>query len=167
MMVFIIFIALAAAFYFHIYKKWNYKKKFTFKSILIYLSVICTVLYASFTIQTIVDVVESEQYKMLESRMERAVGSALRGEYDLLADHMDLYQDYEAEFEYLWERLYMYNGSRRYIIFRAASEAGLGEAYTERAEEWKEKLLSVCGSPEYEENIPYAKAFLEQAGITQ
>ena len=163
----IIFIALVAIFYFHVYRKWDYKKKFTCKTVLIYLSLMCTVLWASFLITTIADVVESEQDKMLVSRLERAQGSAWRGDYGWLADHMDLDGDYEEEFEYLWERLYMYNASRRYIIFQASSKAGLGEEYDEYAAMWEERLLKVCMQPEYEENIPYGQMFLEQAGIEE
>ncbi len=161
----IIFIALVAMFYFHIYRKWDYKKKFTCKTIFIYFSLVCTVFWASFLIKTIADVVESEQYKMLASRLERAQGCAWRGDYGWLADHMDLDRSYEDEFEYLWERLYMYNSSKRYIIFHAASEAGLGEAYDMHAEKWEERLMKICSQPEYEENISYGKAFLEQVGI--
>lgn len=161
----IFFIALVTAFYFGIYKKWDYKKKFTCKTIFIYFSLVCAVLWASFLVKTIADVVESEQYKMLASRLERAQGCAWRGDYGWLADHMDLDRSYEDEFEYLWERLYMYDGSKRYTIFHAASKAGLGEEYDNRAAMWKERLEEVCLQPEYEENISYGKAFLEQAGI--
>jgi hypothetical protein len=160
-------VTLAAAFYVYIYRKWDYKKKFVFKTVLVYLSLACTIIWISALITTIVDVVEQEQDRMLESRLERAEGTAWRGDYGWMADHMDMDQDYEPEFEHLWERLYMYNGSKRYIIFRAASEAGLGEAYEQRAAEWEERLLKVCTCPEYEENIPYGKAFLEQAEIVQ
>lgn len=100
-------------------RRWDYKKKFTCKTVLIYLSLVCTVFWAWFTVVTVVDVVETEQYKMLASRLERAEGNA-------------------------WERF-----------------------TTKRAAEWEEKLLKVCREPEYEENIPYAEAFLEMAGITE
>lgn len=167
MMGIIIFIALVAAFYSYKYRKWDYKKKFTCKTVLIYFSLVCTAFWAWYTVVTVVDVVDSEQRKMLASRLERAEGSAWRGDYGWMADHMDLDQDYEEEFEYLWERLYMYTGSRRCIIFDAARDAGLGEAYEQKAAEWEEKLLKVCRAPKYEENIPYAEAFLKMAGITE
>lgn len=167
MMGIILFIALAAAFYFFVYRKWNYKRKFTCKTVLIYISLAITVFWGWYTVTVIADVVETEQRRMLVSRLERAEGSAWRGDYGWLADHMDLDGSFEEEFEYLWERLYMYTGSRRYMIFRAADKAGLGEAYSKKASEWEEKLLKVCYAPEYEENIPYAQAFLEQADLVK
>lgn len=75
---------------------------------------------------------------MLVSRLERAEGTAWRGDYGWLADYMNLDKDYEKDFEYLWERLYMYTGSRRCIIFDAARDAGLGEVYDRKAAEWEE-----------------------------
>lgn len=164
---FIIFIVLVAAFYFYIYRKWDYKKKFTFKAVMIYLSFGSALLWGWFAITTIADVVENEQDKMLVSRLEAAESSTWSGDYDQLVDTMDLYMDYEQDFEHMWERVYMYTGCRRYQIFHGASQAGLGKAYDEKAAEWKEKLLQVCEQPVYEENIPYAEAFLKQAGLLE
>ena len=161
----LIFIALVVTFYFNVYRRWNYKQKFTCKTIMIYLSLICTIFWGWYTIDTIVAVVETEQRNMLESRLERAERTVRNDDWSWFADHMDLDRNYEKEFEYLWERLYMYTASGRYRIFNAASKANLGEKYDDKAVFWQEKLLEICKEPVYEENISYGRAFLEQTGL--
>lgn len=154
-----------AVFYFLVYRKWDYKNKFTFKTISIYLLLGVTVLSLWIVIGTVADVAEDEQYKMLEHRLSEAEDKARRGDYNWMADSMYLNMDYEEEFEYLWERLTMYSACNRYLIFDAASRAELGEAFEKKAQEYETLLRKTASSPLYEKNVSYGMEFLNKAGL--
>lgn len=79
-------------------------------------------------------------------------------------------RNYEEEFEYVWERLCMYDTCQRYHLFstameRAGAEGNEGERrlYEERAQESAQKLKELCKTPAYEQNRPYAELYWEEA----
>lgn len=154
-----------AAFYFWVYRNWNYKNKFTFKTICVYLLLGVTVLMLWAAVDTVIEVAEDEQYRMLERRLSSVKDTARDEDYNWLADYLQGDSDYEEEFEYLWERLTMYSSCNRYLVFRAAAQAGLGEAFEEKAQEYEMLLREIGENPSYEENVPYGRAFLEKAGL--
>ncbi len=155
-----------AAFYIFIYRDFNDTKKFVFKSVCIYLSLIVTVFVVLITVWTVRDAVEEKKSDMLPTRLSYAERNA--DDYAWLVSEMKYERDFEPEFEYLWERAEMYESCYRYQIFAAAAENMPSEEkiYAENAEKYREMLLSLCKAPDYEKNIPYGEYFLRQAGLT-
>lgn len=163
----IFMLAGVVAFYLLVYRKWDYKNKFTFKTISVYLLLGVTVIMLWASVITVSEVAENEQYKMQERRLATAENTARRRDYNWLIDFLRADKDYEEEFEYLWERVTMYSACNRYLIFEAADRAGLGETYGKKAQEYEELLRETGGNPLHEENVPYGKAFMEKAGLNQ
>lgn len=163
----VIFLIFAAtlAFYDYVYKHWNYRKKYTFKTVMIYVSLGMLVLNAGMLISYIRDAAEDEEYYMLQSRLNRVMALEAEADYGSMQDTMQLYYDYEPEFEYAWERLEMYAVYNRYQIFQKAAENELGELYVQKAEAYKEELLSSCLEPDYTVNIRYGEDFLRRAKL--
>lgn len=153
------------AFYIYIYKNWDYKKKFVFKTIMIYLSLGILLLMVWLVVVFVKDAAEEEKADMIETRMERIRYLEGCADYFQMQDALKLYDDYEPEFEYAWERVQMYANCNRYLIFAAAEEAGLGEEYHLMAEKYKEALLSLGLYPDYQQNLPYGEYFLKRAGL--
>ncbi|MBQ7780842.1 MAG: hypothetical protein IJ405_02295 [Lachnospiraceae bacterium] len=162
---FLIVIAAIAAFYIYIYRHWDYKKKFNFKSVMIYISLGLLVLMIELVISFVMEAAEEERYNMLESRLDRVQYLEAYADYSQMQDILVLYDDYEPEFEYAWERVEMYANYNQYLIFRNAAENGLGEEYVAMAEKYREALLALCLEPDYPENIPYGEDFLKRAGL--
>lgn len=162
---FILFLAGITAFYLLVYKKWELKRKFTFKVVSVHLLLGVTLLMIFATVSTITQVAENEQYRMLENRLARAEDTARRRDYYWMADNLQMDMDYEEEFEYLWERLMMYNACNRYLIFNAADQRGLGEAYGEKARDYEQLLREIAENPSYEVNVPYGKEFYRQKEV--
>lgn len=160
------FVAGIAAFFILVYRKWNDTKKFVFKSVCVYLSLIVTVFTVWMAVWSVREAVEKKKSDMLPSRLLYAERNA--DDYAWLVFEMKYERDYEPEFEYLWERAGMYQSSFYYRIFAAAAEnmpeEGSYEAY---AEKYREMLFSLCTAPDYEENIPYGEYFLKQTGLTE
>lgn len=162
---FLVVIAAIAAFYIYIYRHWDYKKKFNFKSVMIYISLGILVLMIELVISFVMEAAEEEEYNMLETRLDRIRAEEGYADYSRMQDTMVLYGDYETEFEYAWERVEMYANYNRYLIFREAAEKGLGEEYAAMAAKYREALLTLCLDPDYPENIPYGEDFLKRAGL--
>lgn len=167
MMGFLLLLMAPAAFYIFIYRHWDCGKKITFLSVVVYLLFGITLLTVSVTAWAVRDVRETEQMKMFAYRLQEAQDDEHWGYYDRMASELEREMNYEAEFEYLWERLIMYTGSNRYRIFAKAAEAGLGDAYEERALFYKELLESMCPDTEYESNILYGEYYLKRAGLME
>ena len=165
MMGFLIVIAAIVAFYIFIYMHWDYKKKFTCKSVMIYISLGILALVIWIVIVCVRDAAEEERYNMLETRLDRIRDLEGYADYSQMQDILVLYDDYEPEFEYAWERVEMYSNYNQYLIFRNAAENGLGEEYVAMAEKYRETLLTLCLEPDYPENIPYGEDFLKRAGL--
>lgn len=163
----VIFLILAAtlAFYGYVYSHWNYRKKYTFKTVMIYVSLGMLVLNAGMLISYIRDAAEEEKYYMLQSRLNRVMTQEGEADYVSMQDTMMLYYDYEPEFEYAWERLEMYAVYNRYRIFQKAAKEELGELYAQKAEDYKEALLVSCSEPDYTVNIRYGEDFLKRAKL--
>ncbi len=165
MMGWIVVIAAVFAFYFYLYQNWSYKAKFTFKTVMIYITALLLFLMIIAVISIVKDAVEERQTDTLEYRMDRAEAAAGDGKLLQLADTMVLYDSYEPEFEYAWERVLMYTYYNRYLIFRDADEAGMGEEYKALADKYKNALINICIEPVYAENIPYGQDFLKRAEL--
>ena len=165
MMGLLIFAAFVFGFYHFFYQKWNYIAKFTFKTVMIYVTMGVTVLMIFAVIGMAKDAVEARNEDTPEYRLRKV--QAAEGDEDLkqLADLMVLYEDYEPEFEYAWERVTMSEVFNRYILFLSAKEAGLGETYESMEAYYRTELIKLCQSPVYEENKPYAQDFLKRAGL--
>lgn len=146
------------AFYTCVYRKFSYKAKFYFKMVWIYLSLVIVAFSVTAVVYSVKEAYESELDKSLSKRINWVQHYVTDGEYNDLAGTMELYQDYEPEFEYLWERVEMYECCNRYLIFAA-------EGDTKEAEEYKNRLLSLAKNPDYRENAAYGKYFLKRAGI--
>lgn len=150
-----------AFFYFKVYQKWEYRARFGFKIVMIYLTLIGTFFGGGMAVWSVGDVLENEQSKLLASRLEFAKGTAEKNDYAWLAGFMEYDQDYEEEFEYLWERLVMYESSLQYRIYSAADDAGLGEEYAKGADKYEAMMVEYCTNPTYKENAPYGELFME------
>lgn len=162
----ILALAGAGAFYCFIFRDWDYKKKLTFKLVLAYISLSGLVLCLFAVIISIRDVYREEKDRSLSERLSGAAYEISEGDYSGLAMRMALDGDYEPEFDYLWERLEMYECCNRYLVYKEA--AGKTDASLEAAEyaaKYEGMLLSLCREPEYTENLPYAEYYLRQAGL--
>lgn len=165
-MIFLIFIiVIIAVFYIKVYREWNYNRKFVFKSVLIYLGLGFTALMLFATVAAVGGVIENQREKMLPTRLEYAEHDIERSDYTGAANYMVYSNSYEEEFEYIWERVSMYECCLRYRFFAAADEKEMGSEYTKKAKEYEKLLSELCGSPEYSKNIPYGEYFWEQAGL--
>lgn len=156
----------AVVFYLFVYRYWDYKKKFTCKSVLIYLSLGVFVLVLISAIVTVGMVYENEQDKTLAKRMDRVQYHISRGDYSDLAGNMAYEADYEPEFEYVWERLEMYETCSRYLVFSVAAQNTGEPGYADMAAEYEKELIALCSHPEYAENADYGEYYLRRAGIT-
>lgn len=165
MKVLFLIVAALIAFYVYVYRTWDYKKKFNCKMALIYVSLGLFLLCLVIAVQTVGIVYEEEQSKTLAARTDRIQYEINRGDYSDLASSMQYDADYEPEFEYLWERLSMYECCNRYLIFTKAKERLPAEGYEEKAGEYKEMLSALCENPKYAENKAYGEYYLRQAGL--
>lgn len=165
MMGWLVVAAAIVAFYLYIYRKWDYKAKFTFKAVMIYLTLGMSVLTIIAVISMVGTAAENIRMDTPEYRMDRIESAEGYGDLLQMADTLILYNDYEPEFEYAWERVTMYAYYNRYIVFKEAVESGLGREYEEIAFKYKEALFDICEEPAYDENIPYAQDFMERVGM--
>lgn len=156
----------AVAFYLFVYRYWDYKKKFTCKSVLIYLSLGVFVLMLISAVTTVGMVYENEQDKTLAKRMDMVQFHISRGDYSDLAGNMAYEADYEPEFEYVWERLEMYETCGRYLVFSIAAPKTENPEYAGMAEKYEKELIALCSHPGYAENADYGEYYLRRAGIT-
>ena len=162
----VLFVAAAIlAFFVYVYRFWDYKKKFTFKSVMIYISLGIFVLVVLSTATTVTMVLEEEQDKTLSARMRGLQYELSHADYSSIAFNMKYDADYEPEFEYLWEQLRMYEYSNRYQVFKAAGEELGQNEYTERAAVYEQKLKELCTNPEYAENADLGVFLLKRAGM--
>lgn len=143
----------------------TYNQKFLCKAVLIYLGLGSTVLMLFGAIAAVGGMIGARQEHMLPSRLKYAEYDIEHGDYTDAANYMALNNCYEEEFEYIWERVSMYESCLRYRFFAAADEKGMGNEYTQKANEYKAMLSDLCESPTYSQNIPYGEYFLEQAGL--
>ncbi len=162
----IILLILIAMFYFNIYLKWEYKKKLTFKLVFTYLTSAVLILQFIILFGIIFKIYEEEKDRTLAERAARVELYLNRGDYSALAGHMELNGNYEPEFEYIWERMEIYECSHRYLVFASAEKNGRNDnAYAEYTLKYKNMLLSLCQDPDYQENTRYGEYCLKQAGL--
>ena len=95
-----------------------------------------------------------------EERMNNVDWEVEHNEFTELASSLMHYECYEEPFEYMWERCVMDQYTFLYRIYSGAVENGF-EEYTDKAEEYIQKLLSVCDNVTYSENEPYVDYFLK------
>lgn len=151
-------------FYALVYYKWSYKKKFVFKTVLVYLGLAVTVFNLWLNIASMEMIASDVKENQLPARMDLVTYAVEKNDYDTLLLNLKVDKDYEKDFEPYWERMIMYESCLRYRIFSAAEEAGMGEEFARKAEYYGTMLLEHCENPAYTENIPYGKYFLELAG---
>lgn len=96
----------------------------------------------------------------MEKRMNHTDFEVERNEFTELASSLMHNECYEEPFEYMWERCVMDQYTFLYRIYSGAAENGY-EEYADKAEEYKQKLLSVCDNVTYSENEPYVDYFLK------
>jgi hypothetical protein len=95
-----------------------------------------------------------------EERMNNVDWEVEHNEFTELASSLMHNECYEEPFEYMWERCVMDQYTFLYRIYSGAVENGC-EEYADKAEEYKQKLLSVCDNVTYSENEPYVDYFLK------
>lgn len=152
-------------FYSRVYVRWEYRKKFTFKLVLFYGQLVIVALNVWALVVQVEGVADDERYRTLAGRLQRAEFQADRGEYAELSTELSRNMDYEEEFDYLWERTMLYAAGNRYLIYQAAVEAGMGEAYVKKAEQYRELLLEKGNKTAYQENEFYGAYFLKKVGL--
>ncbi len=156
---FIIFIFLAV-----FYGLRNHKlasdTKLVIKAIISALSIIITIGLFKFSISLCMDAYDDEKWMSLASRVQRVNQAVESGNFYQLNDRLNLYDSYEEDFEYAWERLHMYQIYRFCQIYESAKEIELGEDYSRLAEQYRQELVSVCTEPEYAENQMYGQYLL-------
>lgn len=161
--VIILLFIICMAFYRHLYKKWGFKGKLIFKSILLCFTVSGTLLMALLLIWSVRETFESEKDKSLSVRLQTTEYDANEGRYTDMAFWLDADGDYEPEFAYLWERLMMYASYNRYVVFAAAEEREeLSEAFAGKAEYYKTEFIRLCQEPEYPQNEEFGAYYLEE-----
>ena len=155
-----------AMFYFNIYVKWEYKKKLTFKLVFTYLTSAVLILQLIILCGIIFKIFAEEKDRTAGERYARAESYVNRGDYGTLAGVMEQNGNYEPEFEYIWERMEIYECSHRYLVFAAAEENGRNDSeYAEYTLKYKNMLLSLCKAPDYKENVKYGEYCLKQVGL--
>ena len=95
-----------------------------------------------------------------EDRMNHVSFEAENNMFTELATSLNYYECYEEPFEYMWERCVMDQYTFLYRIYSGAVENGF-EEYTDKEEEYKHKLLSICDNVTHSENEPYVNYFLK------
>lgn len=143
----------------------TYKQKFLYKSIALCLGLSFTLLLLFATVAAVGGMIDAQQEKMIPARLAYAEYEIAHGDYTSAANYMTLNNCYEEEFEYIWERVSMYESCLRYRFFAAAEEEEMGEEYSKKAYECRKMLSELCENPAYSKNIPYGEYFLEQAGL--
>ena len=156
-------------FYMH-FRKWSYKKKLAFKMLLANLLLLFTAFSVFAAVFSVKETAEYRKDSSLSNRLENTMYFENDMErFAWYGGYMAMCQNYEEDFEYIWERLCMYNESHRYRLFEAAMNRAEAEGraeelrlYETRVQESGRRLERLCESHVYEENRPYAKIFLEQ-----
>lgn len=160
---FILLFIICMAFYQYLYKKWGFKGKLIFKSVLLCFTFLCTLFMMFLLIWTLRETFESEKSESLSARLRTTEYDANEGRYTDMAFWLDEERDYEPEFAYLWERLMMYASYNRYVVFAAAEEReGLSEEFAGKAEYYKAEFMRLCQEPEYPQNEEFGVYYLEQ-----
>lgn len=156
-----------AAFYFYIYRGFTDSQKLNFKIVAVYVSALLLLLSVSMAFFSVKLAYENEQAGTVAMRMKNVQFYLSRGEFSSLAVNMRDTKSYEADFEYVWERLEMYECCNRYLVYeQAAQNTGKAE-YAEAAAKYRDQLLSLCRNAEYPENNDYGAYYLRRAGISQ
>ncbi len=154
MKVIIFVIVFAVMFYVKWFSKWDSYKKIAFKSVFVYLSLGVSLITLIIFVQTVSQVYEEQKFNTLAHRLELAQGDAGRGDYSSLLEDLSWHNDYEPDFDYLWERVEMYECMNRYFIYG-------------RTQEDAKQLQTLCRNPDFEENQPYGEHFLKMAGLSE
>lgn len=95
-----------------------------------------------------------------EDRMNHVAFEVEHNEFTELATSLNYYECYEEPFEYMWERCVMDQYTFLYRIYSAAVDNGFDE-YADKAEEYEQKLISLCNNVTHSENEPYVNYFLK------
>lgn len=162
----VIVAVLAWLFYKKFYTKWSYYGKFIFKAVLLCLTAVPLMVMLVGAITMIPDVYEGEKDKQVPARLESMEGTMNDGRYYEVADRMELFRNYEEEFDYVWERLQMYACYNHYVMYeRALEREPENKAYAEELEQYKTRLYELCRNPEFAENDLYAEHYIEEAGL--
>lgn len=155
-----------AAFYVYIYRGWSFKGKLIFKSILLGITLFCTVLMVILLIWSVGNAFAAEKDKTLATRLETVEHGMSAGKYTDMAFWLNIDMDYEPEFDYMWERLQMYASYNQYLIFSAAEERdALADEFWGKAEYYKSEFIKLCQNPDCEENEDFGEYYLEQKGL--
>lgn len=155
-----------AMFYFNVFIKWEYKKKLTFKLVFTYLTSAVFVLQLIILCGIIFNIFEEEKDRTSTERYARAESYINRGDYSSLAGLMEGNNNFEPEFEFIWERMEIYECSHRYLVFVSAEKNGRNDSeYAEYTLKYKNMLLSLCKEPDYKENVKYGEYCLKQVGL--
>ena len=150
----IIFLIGLVMFYVKWYSKWDTYKKIAFKGVLVYLSLGFSVIALVIFAETVSQMYEEQKTNTLAYRLEQVQRDANRGDYSSLLEDLNWYNDYEPDFDYLWERVEMYECMNRYFV-------------SGRTAEYAERLCTLCRNPDYEVNRTYGDYFLKMAGLSE
>lgn len=155
-------------FYLCVYRKWGYYGKFVFKSILLVHTLVYTVILIFSMFYTVPMIYEEQKANKVSSRLERIQYIMNKGDYCEVANVMDLYENYEKEFDYIWERLRLYACYEQYLVFKGATEnAPENENYSEGLQTYTSMLEELCNNLEFDENEIYADYYLEETGLLE
>ena len=144
-----------------IYSKFNYWQKFTCKLIMIYCSLFLFVIILLATVFTVKDVAEELYDDTLSARLRHIQSAANREMNGWMGRTLELYKDYEPEFDYLWERSCMYEAANRVKVYKKAAERFPDGRYERQHQEAEKLLHQLCDSPTYPENQPYGDYYLK------
>ena len=134
----------------------KYKMLLTVVSVEIVITVAVFLLCSLWVFFTIRD----SRDKSIEERMNHVSFEVEHNEFAELVTSMNYYECYEEPFEYIWERCVMDQYTFLYRIYSGAVENGF-EEYTDKSEEYKQKLLSICDNVTHSENESYVNYFLK------
>lgn len=137
--------------------------KITFLSVLVFVFIASGI----YLICGVVGVCIEEANNSVESRLDEVNLKFNTGDYYFAREVLVDESCYEAEFEYAWERLLMYEAYNRYEIRRTALEA-ITEAnedvermqiMQEEVENCKQELLDLCQNSKEDANKAYVQFF--------
>lgn len=155
---FLVFLALIIAFYFYVARNWKDETKRNVKIAVCVISLLCTVFLLMICGEAAKDLYENEKDRALSGRMDVVTYELRRGDYLGAVQSMQVWNDYEDAFEYVWERCEMYMTRNFCALYREAAKNN--PAYEKQAAEWEQMLKEICENPAFPaQNARYGEYF--------
>lgn len=135
----------------------SFMKKLAVKIVLVYVMLGWLVLCGWTVIDSALELYENRYDNTKEERLYQTQRSLEVGRIEQAMDDMYYRKSYEEEFEYAWERGFMYRVYNRYSLFAQAGQ--VDPVYTREAEKCRTQLLQMCAESTSPENALYVEYY--------